>query len=192
MPSRTHNLPAILAFQHDVAVNGTPEQLGVKIIDTTIAFVEGGGENDIDKDSITDSNSKFLIAGFEPGDVITISGSTSNDGEYVAETVVAGTITFRPKGGELVTEAAGDTVTLKATKQVPNGLALVIKAKAGNINNIYVGGNSGQADSNGGGGFTLDANEKATLQVDNTGRIWIDADTNAEGVEVIFESELRI
>jgi hypothetical protein len=57
---------------------------------TTITFVDGGGG----ADTITDSVNGFLAAGFEAGDEFTVSGSTSNDGDYTIVSVTAGTITL--------------------------------------------------------------------------------------------------
>lgn len=71
---------------------------------TTIAFV------DSDPDTITDSGNGFEDAGFKAGDLVTISGSTSNDGTYLIDTVAAGTLTL-DAGASLTAEVAGDTVT---------------------------------------------------------------------------------
>jgi len=72
----------------------------------TIAFVDGGAG----ADTITDTGSGFVTAGFKGGDLITVSGSTSNDGNYTIVSVVAGTITLAT--GVLTVEAAGDNVTV--------------------------------------------------------------------------------
>ena len=78
-----------------------------RVIETTIAFNDNGASGD----TITDSGNGFVIAGFAVGDVITIAGSTSNDGTYTIKAVVAGTITLADSDS-LTTEVAGDTVTL--------------------------------------------------------------------------------
>lgn len=67
----------------------------------TIAFVDGGGE----ADTITDSAEGFVAAGFEDGDTFTVSGSTSNDGDYTIVSVTAGTITLAT--GEITAAEAG-------------------------------------------------------------------------------------
>ena len=72
-----------------------------------IAFVDGGAG----ADTITQVAAQFVIAGFVAGDVITISGSTSNDGDYTIVSLVAGTITLAT--GVLTAEIAGDTVTVE-------------------------------------------------------------------------------
>jgi len=75
----------------------------------TFAFV------DSDPDTITDSAGGFIRAGFKAGDTITIQGSTSNDGEYTIDSVVAGTITL-DAGDSLTVEAAGSSVTISASE----------------------------------------------------------------------------
>jgi len=74
---------------------------------TTIAFVDGGGG----ADTITDSGSAFVTTGYKAGDLITVSGSTSNDGNYTIVSLVAGTITLAT--GVLTAEGAGDSVTIR-------------------------------------------------------------------------------
>ena len=68
---------------------------------------------DSNPDTITDSGSGFLTAGFKAGDLIIVSGSTSNNGTYAIDSVVAGTITLI-SGNNLVFEAAGPTVNIDA------------------------------------------------------------------------------
>ena len=75
----------------------------------TIAFNDNGAS----PDTITDSGNGFLTAGFVVGDKITVSGSTSNDGDYTIAEIVAGTITL-VSTDELTTEVAGDSVTIVA------------------------------------------------------------------------------
>lgn len=74
----------------------------------TIAFNETATP-----DTITDSGNRFVTAGFKPGDIITVSGSTSNDGDYTIVSLVAGTITLG-NGVLSVDEIAGDSVTIFA------------------------------------------------------------------------------
>lgn len=64
-----------------------------------------------DPDTITDSDSGFVTAGFEAGHDILVEGSESNDGEYSVSTVAAGTLTL-DSAEELTTEAAGENVTI--------------------------------------------------------------------------------
>jgi hypothetical protein len=80
---------------------------------TGIAFVDGGGG----ADTITDTGNGFIAAGFQPGHKITVSGSTTSDGDYTIVSVVAGTITLAT-GSLPGSEAAGDVVTISAQIQL--------------------------------------------------------------------------
>jgi len=73
---------------------------------TDIAFVDGGAG----ADTITQVSAGFLKAGFKAGQVITVSGSTSNNGDETIVSVVAGTITLAT--GRNTPESAGATVTI--------------------------------------------------------------------------------
>lgn len=183
---RLTNLPLNFSFQFNVTTSGTPEQLQVKRRAATIAF----NENTPDSDTITDSGNGFLVAGFQAGDQITVSGSASNDGTYVISAVVAGTITLLVRN-DLTTEAAGATVTLTAPKAVPDGISVNIKAKKANTGDITYGYSSATALNTGTGWASLDANESIGIQVQNTNTIWLDATISGEGVEVWFEKSLQ-
>lgn len=182
MPSRLTNLPVPFTFQFNIDAAGTPEQLSCKRRAATIAFNENNGA----ADTITDSASGFLIAGFQAGDSIVVSGSASNDGTYVIDTVTAGTITLLGRN-DLTTEVAGATVKITADKVIPDGIQVTVKAKNGNGNFIYVSYSSETALNSAGAAFSLDNNESVGLQVNQLSNIWLDAGVNAEGVEVIFE-----
>jgi len=186
MTTRLTNLPVPFSFQFNVTTSGTPEQLQVKRRAATIAF----NENTPDADTITDSGNGFLVAGFQAGDQITVSGSASNDGTYTVATVVAGTITLLARE-DLTTEAAGATVTLTAPKTVPDGISITIKAKNANTGNITMGYSSATALNTSTGWFSLDNNESVGVQVDNTDRIWLDATVSGEGVEIFYEKSLQ-
>jgi hypothetical protein len=186
MSNREHNLPVPFTFQFNVTTSGTPERLQVKRRATTIAFAE----NTADADTITDSASGFLTAGFQSGDQITVAGSASNNGTYTIATVVAGTITLLARN-DLTTEAAGATVTLTAPKVVPDGISLNIKAKSANTGNITIGYSSATALNTGTGWISLDDNESIGIQISSTDSIWLDATVTGEGVEVWFEKNLQ-
>ena len=82
----------------------------VKVTGDDIAFVDGGeGE-----DTITSVAEAF--GDFTTGDIILISGSTSNDGTYTLTAAAAGTLTVAT--GLLTTEAAGETVTIQTTSLI--------------------------------------------------------------------------
>lgn len=73
---------------------------------TTISFGDGDGTDGTD--TINDSANN--LAGYSVGDLITVVGSTSNDGVYEILTRAAGKIEVA--AGSLTTEAAGDAVVL--------------------------------------------------------------------------------
>lgn len=184
MSTRLTNLPIPFTFQFNITASGTPEQLSVKIRTNTIAF----NDNSPDADTITDSASGFLVAGFQAGDQITVSGSTSNDGTYTIASVTAGTITLLGRNS-LTTEAAGDTVKITAPKDVKDGIGVTIKAKYGNGGTIHIADSSDKALNTAGASFVLRNNESIGLQISNISNIWLDASVSGNGVEVIFEKD---
>src|SRR3990167_5852210 len=189
MSNRKDNLATPFTFQFNVTASSTPEQLAVKRRATTIAFVE----NSADADTITDSGNGFLIAGFQPGDQITVvSTSGLNDGSYVIGSVVAGTITLLARN-DITTETAGaaGTVTITAPKAVPDGVGVTIKAMYANGGTIRIADSSAKALNTSTGGFGLRNNESLGLQVENISNIWLDATVSGEGVEVIFEKNIQ-
>lgn len=62
-------------------------------------------------DTILDSANGFVTAGFSAGDIITVSGSASNDGSYTVASVTAGTITLADNNS-LTAELAGSSITI--------------------------------------------------------------------------------
>lgn len=76
---------------------------------TTISFTNASPA------TLSDSAGGFTAAGFRAGQTITISGSTSNNVTRVIAKVTDTTITVT---GSLVTEAAGDTVTIVSQRQI--------------------------------------------------------------------------
>jgi hypothetical protein len=75
----------------------------------TIAFVSGTPA------TITDSGNGFVTAGFKVGNLIKVSGSTSNDGYYTLAGVTAGTLTLAT-GETLTDESAGASVTITSSE----------------------------------------------------------------------------
>lgn len=71
---------------------------------TTFQYIDGGAGND----QIGDSGNGLAV--FHVGDMITVDGSTSNDGTYEILAVAAGTVDVGT--GLLTTEAAGDQTAL--------------------------------------------------------------------------------
>ncbi len=86
--------------------------LAATITGTTIAFA------DSDPDTITDSGSGFVTAGFESGMTITISGAaqSGNNSTFTIETVAAGTLTL-DADDEVTAEGAANSITI--TQQDP-------------------------------------------------------------------------
>jgi hypothetical protein len=96
-----------LAYVFDsLFLTATPVSVTTITADT-IAFVDG----DPAADTITDSGSGFVTAGFAAGQTIVVTGTTLNDGTYTIDTVVAGTITLIA-GNSLAAEAAGTDFTI--------------------------------------------------------------------------------
>jgi len=85
-----------------------------EVTGTDIAFVDGGEG----ADTITMTAAKFLYAGFEAGETITVTGAgeAGNNDDFTIVSVVAGTITLAT--GKLTGEVAGETVTITQYKQV--------------------------------------------------------------------------
>jgi len=186
---RLNNLNFFEPLVRLVTTAGTPVRLSQYLVDTSVAFVYSAGSND----TITDSNSGFLTAGFAVGDLLTISGSTSNDSTkgYKITTVTAGTLTIDFEG-TLTSEIAGDTVTLETTKgfEIPDGVKIVIRALPTNTGAIYIGPTSARAVSTATGYFrncTLEANQTLGLELKNLKNLWIDSAVSGEGVEILFE-----
>jgi len=82
------------------------EDMQVFIDGTGIAFVDGGGSSD----TITDTGSGFVTAGFGTTDKIRVIGSASNDGDYQLTNAAAGTLTMAT--ASLTAETAGESVTI--------------------------------------------------------------------------------
>ena len=88
------------------------EKVGASITAATIAFVDGGEG----ADTITDTGSGFLSAGFYAGMPLRVTNSTNNNGitatsPVVIVSVVAGTITLAT--GSITAETAGATLTIE-------------------------------------------------------------------------------
>lgn len=101
-------------FSGEMVVNGLYCYFTAHIEDgatPTMAFVAAAGSGA----TITDSGSGFVTAGFLAGQTLIIEGSTSNDGQYVIESVVAGTITLTDDY-DLTSEAAVDGTALHGGK----------------------------------------------------------------------------
>ena len=82
------------------------ESLTSTISGTGLAFVDGGGSSD----TITDTGTGFVTAGFASGDKIRIIGSASNDGDYLLTGAIAATLTVAT--GSFTAETASQSITI--------------------------------------------------------------------------------
>lgn len=141
----------------------------------TIAFV------DSNPDTITDSGSGFVAAGFKAGDTIRVSGSGSNDGVYTINTVAAGTLTLIA-GDSLVAEVAGASVTITSLYGTTAGTNQIILGFAPNSTTLYFNPRvltdsqarnllSFTTASEGGTGSITDEVNVATDPINNSGNV---------------------
>lgn len=116
------------------------------------------------------------------GDSLTITGSTANDGTYVVDSVTyaAGTTTIVFVAGSLTDSTVDGDISFAADKFLIQ--SIVIQANAANTNKVYVGG----AGIAAGLGISITAGEFAILEANgyplDLSEIYIDVDTNGEGV----------
>jgi hypothetical protein len=116
-----------------------------------------------------------------------IYGKTGNGTELVSvktnsEGQVSTTSDLTPASsvisGQKVVTTAGTEVPLATSTEI---LSVTVKAKHGNTNMVYVGTNPVSSST----GYVLDAGEAISLDVNNLADVYIDADTNGEGVSFI-------
>jgi len=74
-----------------------------------------------------------------------------------------------------------------AAQAVPNGFSIVIKAKKANTKPIWVGNSKANAEDHT-IAFSLSPGDELSLQITNTNLIWIDAEVDGEGVEIVTET----
>lgn len=99
----TNTLAALLAYAQEDLVEYLDNQFADKLItyySSTIAFVPGS------PDTITDSDSKFVLEGFTSGDVV-IERAYANSGIHDIASVAAGTLTLT-SNNELVAMSPTD------------------------------------------------------------------------------------
>lgn len=99
------DINGVIPFEGSMVLNGQYALFDTHYTADTIAFV------DSNPDTITDSASGFVTAGFVSGQTLIVEGTSSNDGIYIINTVVAGTITLTA-AGSLSAEGAGSDFTL--------------------------------------------------------------------------------
>tara|TARA_Y100000296_G_scaffold12386_1_gene14371 strand:+ start:384 stop:1088 length:705 start_codon:yes stop_codon:yes gene_type:complete len=103
------------------------ESLTSTISGTTLAFVDGG----LSSDTITDTGSGFVTAGFAAGDKIRVIGSASNDGDYLLTAAIAGTLTVAT--GSFTAETASESITIY---QIPDEDTTPDETNHVNLNNM--------------------------------------------------------
>ena len=187
---RMINLARFEPFVRVVTTSGTPVSLAPYQVASTISFTANAG---VSADTISDSASGFLTAGFRAGDRIVVSGSTSNDGTCLIYSVTAGTITLDTTERLPLTEIAGDVVTLKTLggRPISDGVSVSIRGISTNTGLICVGPTSAQAlntNTNYERHVRIAALESLVLQMKNLNELWIDSTVSGEGVEIIFEA----
>jgi len=187
--SRMLNLTTFETLVRVVTTAGTPVRLSPYQVGTTIAF----NNNGVSADTITDSGSGFLNAGFQAGDWVTVAGSSSNNSTngYEIATVVAGTITL-VKNNILTTEVAGSSVTLETIQgfKVEDGVKVTVRARTANTGVICLAPTSARAVNTVSGykrHSRIEANQSVGTQVKNLKDLWIDATVSGEGVEILLE-----
>ena len=79
---------------------------------------------------------------------------------------------------------AASTAEQLPSVSIPDGFALLIKAKPGNTGNIYHGESKLKAEAH---KATMQSNESYEYKVTNANLIWIDAATSGEGIEYAVE-----
>ena len=102
----------------------------VSVTGTTFAAV------DSNPDTITDSGTGFVTAGFKVGDTIRISGAgdAANHGTHVLDVVTAGTLTLS-SASALTVDGAGDSWTISVVHPVCR--AIVNKTSAAKTGVIF-------------------------------------------------------
>ena len=72
---------------------------------------------------------------------------------------------------------------------VPAGFSAIVQAKPANTNNIYFGNSKANAESSTARFDKLGPGDGIELQVTNLDLVWIDADTNGEGISYFVEQD---
>lgn len=94
-------------------VKRLPKLQEITLTASTISFTRNASA----ADTINDSGDAMVSTGFVAGDMVKVSGSASNDGEYLVASVAAGALTLHSKEF-LTTEAAGASMTVTTVSHV--------------------------------------------------------------------------
>ncbi|MBI9110297.1 hypothetical protein [Maridesulfovibrio ferrireducens] len=102
----------VFSFSGEMVCGGRVAYFTKHMVADTIAFVAGStGVND----TVTDSGSGFVTAGFAAGQTLIVDGSASNNGYYIIKEVAAGILTLESEG-LLTTADAGVLTSLDGGK----------------------------------------------------------------------------
>jgi hypothetical protein len=118
---------------------------------TSLAYVDGGGGSD----TITDSENRFLLAGFRVGDTISSAGSTTGANNLSTVTltgVAAGTLTFATATVDTAEAFVANTRVYADTADASGDFATIM---AGGVIHIYSGSQPTDADQSEGTGTLL-------------------------------------
>lgn len=120
----------IYAGNHDFHITWFGDELsGTTVTDTTISFTAPTTTDTNSGIGGTISDSNNGLAGLTAGAEITISGTVKNNYKYIIRSVAAGTVTVRWTGREIMTEAAGTSVTLTEHTKRPEVNHIVFGSK---------------------------------------------------------------
>lgn len=97
----------------------------------------------------------------------------------VSATVATITLPTAIHHGQKTVTTAGTEEALASSQALVSGVH--IKALAANTGNVYVGANPVTSST----GYVLDAGEEVFLEVANLATVYIDVDTNGEGVSYV-------
>jgi len=113
------------------------EAVGIAVTGTSFAAV------DSDPDTITDSGTGFVTAGFKAGDTISVSGSSApaNNTTHIVDTVIAGTLTLS-SASSLVVDVAGDTWTITPKYDTSRAIVNETSSTLSGVVLTFEGGNT--------------------------------------------------
>ena len=158
------------------AANGAVRGVGLSKPSFCVAM---GGDDGTNLQLLQVDASKFLKVVLQAG-TDAFGKLAANSGVDIGDVDV----TSLPHGalvynGKKTVTTAGTQLALASSQIVTHGVR--IKALVGNTNNVYVGDSSVSSAT----GYVLDAGEELYLQIVNLATVYIDVDTNGEGVTYI-------
>lgn len=182
--ARINSVKSFKTLQKNVTTSGVPVKLSGYIKATTISFSDGA--------TIRDSANGFMNSGLRVDDTIEISGTGTNSGTFIIDSVASDSITVATDATTLIyEEEPGATVIIEESVKgygVANGADVRIKAKGSNAGLITVGPSSTDAICTSTNFYSLASSDVITLAVANLNLIWIDATVSGEGIETLYEN----